>query len=67
MTDEIIEKILSSIILIKNVPIDGEFRTTIIPGIHDSATVELIRTLIGNEKLYKVNQYRAGTNIGSYS
>jgi pyruvate formate lyase activating enzyme len=66
MTDEMIEKILTSIILLKNVPIDGEFRTTIIPGIHDSATVELIQNLIGNEKLYKINQYRAGTNIGSY-
>jgi pyruvate formate lyase activating enzyme len=63
MTDEIIEKIMASIILIKNSPVEGEFRTTYIPGIHDEATIELIQRLIGNSKIYKVNKYREGNTI----
>jgi pyruvate formate lyase activating enzyme len=67
MTDEIIENILASIIILKNTPVEGEFRTTVIPGIHDEATVELIQLLIGKEKSYKINEYRNGSTVNSYS
>ncbi|HEY9125434.1 MAG TPA: anaerobic ribonucleoside-triphosphate reductase activating protein [Bacteroidales bacterium] len=63
MTDEIIEKIMVSILLLNNTSIEGEFRTTFIPGIHDEATVNLIQRLVGQNKSYKVNEFREGKTI----
>ncbi|NJO88456.1 MAG: hypothetical protein HC831_05415 [Chloroflexia bacterium] len=52
-----------SILLLKNSPIEGEFRTTFIPGIHDETTIKLIQRLVGNSKSYKVNQFRDGETV----
>ena len=65
MTDEIFEKIMASILILKNSPIEGEFRTTFIPGIHDGATLDLIQLLIGDGKTYTVNQFREGDTIAN--
>ncbi len=50
MTDEIIEKLISSILIIKYSPVATGFRTVILPGIHDQSTVELIRRFTGTNK-----------------
>jgi pyruvate formate lyase activating enzyme len=63
MTDDILEKIMVSILLLKNASIEGEFRTTFIPGIHDETTIKLIQRLVGNSKSYKINQFRDGETI----
>jgi pyruvate formate lyase activating enzyme len=63
MTDDILEKIMVSILLLKNTSIDGEFRTTFIPGIHDETTLQLIQQLVGNSKSYHINQFRDGETI----
>ena len=66
VTADIIEKIMTSILLLNNSAIEVEFRTTIIPGIHDEAAVNLIRTLLGKNKKYRTNQYRDGSTIETY-
>ncbi len=66
VTADIIEKIMSSILLLNNSAIEVEFRTTIIPGIHDEAAVKLIHTLLGKNKKYRTNQYRDGSTIETY-
>jgi len=66
VTADIIEKIMTSILLLNNSEIEVEFRTTIIPGIHDEAAIELIHTLLGNNKKYRTNQYRNGSTIETY-
>jgi pyruvate formate lyase activating enzyme len=63
MTEDILEKIMVSILLLKNTSIDGEFRTTFIPGIHDETTLQLIQQLVGNSKNYTINQFREGETI----
>ncbi len=66
VTADIIEKIMTSILLLNNTATEVEFRTTIIPGIHDEAAIELIHTLLGNNKKYRTNQYRNGSTIETY-
>lgn len=66
VTADIIEKIMTSILLLNNTATEVEFRTTIIPGIHDEAAVNLIRTLLGKNKKYRTNQYRDGSTIETY-
>jgi pyruvate formate lyase activating enzyme len=66
VTADIIEKIMTSILLLNNSAIEVEFRTTIIPGIHDEAAVNLMRTLLGKNKKYRTNQYRDGSTIETY-
>lgn len=65
MTDNVFEKIMASILYLKNSSIKVEFRTTFIPGIHDQTMVELIQQLVGGEKLYNINQFREGNTIAS--
>lgn len=67
ITDDIIEKIMASILLLNNTAIEVEFRTTIIPGIHDETTIKLIQTLLGKNKKYRTNLYRDGITIKTYS
>jgi pyruvate formate lyase activating enzyme len=67
ITDDIIEKIMASILLLNNTVIEVEFRTTFIPGIHDEATIKLIHRLLGENIKYKINQYRDGVTIETYS
>lgn len=67
ITDDIIEKIMASILLLNNTVIEVEFRTTFIPGIHDEATIKLINRLLGENIKYKINQYRDGVTIETYS
>jgi pyruvate formate lyase activating enzyme len=67
ITDNIIEKIMASILLLNNTVIDVEFRTTFIPGIHDNSTIKLINRLLGENKKYKINLYRDGVTIETYS
>ena len=67
ITDNIIEKIMASILLLNNTVIDVEFRTTFIPGIHDNSTIKLINRLLGENKKYKINLYRDGVTIKTYS
>ena len=66
VTADIIEKVMTSILLLNNTATEVEFRTTIIPGIHDEAAIELIHTLLGNNKKYRTNQYRNGSTIETY-
>lgn len=66
MSDDLIEKILTSIIVLRHTPIKVEFRTTVIPGIHNVAMQGLIQQLLGNESLYTANEYREGATIGAY-
>jgi pyruvate formate lyase activating enzyme len=63
---EITENILASVMILKNTTIDGEFRTTSIPGIHNEAMITLIKKYIGNDKRYKINEFRDGEIIGLY-
>lgn len=67
ITDDIIEKIMASILLLNNTVIEVEFRTTFIPGTHDEATIKLINRLLGDNIKYKINQYRDGVTIETYS
>ena len=67
ITDDIIEKIMASILLLNNTAIEVEFRTTIIPGIHDETAIKLIQTLSGKNKKYRTNLYRDGITIKTYS
>lgn len=64
--NEITENILASVLVLKNAQIDGEFRTTSIPGIHNEGMIELIKKYIGNDKRYKINAFRDGKTINSY-
>jgi pyruvate formate lyase activating enzyme len=65
--DEIQVNILTSILLLKNTAIDVEFRTTSIPGTHDDAILQLIHQFVGKDKFYKVNEFREGITISSYT
>jgi len=67
ITDDIIEKIMASILLLNNTVIEVEFRTTFIPGIHDEVTIELIHRMLRKYKKYKINHYRNGVTIEIYS
>ncbi|MDD5748944.1 MAG: anaerobic ribonucleoside-triphosphate reductase activating protein [Actinomycetota bacterium] len=54
--DDIVERILQSIELLKGSPIEHEFRTTVVPKIHGTAEVESIAaSLAGEEKYYIQN------------
>jgi pyruvate formate lyase activating enzyme len=64
--NEITENIFASVLVLKNAQIDGEFRTTSIPGIHNEGMIELIKKYIGNDKRYKINEFRDGKTINSY-
>jgi pyruvate formate lyase activating enzyme len=64
--NEITENILASVLVLKNAQIDGEFRTTSIPGIHNEGMIELIKKYIGNDKRYKINAFRDGKTINSF-
>jgi pyruvate formate lyase activating enzyme len=64
--NEITENILASVLVLKNAQIDGEFRTTSIPGIHNEGMIELIKKYIGNDKRYKINEFRDGKTINSF-
>jgi pyruvate formate lyase activating enzyme len=64
--NEITENILASVLVLKNSKIDGEFRTTTIPGIHNEGMIELIKKYIGNDKRYKINEFRDGKTISSF-
>lgn len=61
--EEITENILASVIMLKNAAIDGEFRTTFIPGIHDETMMQLIQLFVGNGKPFNINQFRKGGTI----
>ena len=63
---EITENILTSVLILKNAPMDVEFRTTSIPGIHNEAMIELIKKYIGNDKRYVINTFREGKTIKSH-
>lgn len=62
---EITENILTSVLILKNAPMNVEFRTTSIPGIHNEAMIELIKKYIGNDKRYVINEFREGKTIDS--
>ncbi len=64
---DLTERIIVSIIMLKSTSIDVEFRTTNIPGIHNKVMLELIQKLVGNDKRYKVNDFRDGQIISSYN
>jgi hypothetical protein len=63
MTEDVFEKIMASILFLKNLPIEGEFRTTFIPGIRNQTTIEVIQQLVGNGKAYSINQFREGNTV----
>lgn len=64
---DVTEKIIVSIIMLKSISIDVEFRTTNIPGVHNKVMLELIQQLVGKDKRYKVNDFRDGQIISSYN
>jgi pyruvate formate lyase activating enzyme len=64
--DEITENILASVLILKSSKIDGEFRTTSIPGIHNEGMIALIKKYVGNDKRYKINEFREGETINSH-
>jgi pyruvate formate lyase activating enzyme len=64
--DEITENILASVMILKNTTIEGEFRTTSIPGIHNEVMIALIKNCIGSNKRYIINEFREGVIINSY-
>jgi pyruvate formate lyase activating enzyme len=64
--NKITENILASVLVLKNAQIDGEFRTTSIPGIHNEGMIELIKKYIDNDKRYKINEFREGKTISSF-
>lgn len=53
-----LKKIKESIELLKQSGVEYEFRTTVIPDIHDEAEMVGIRELIGDAKRFAVQQYR---------
>jgi pyruvate formate lyase activating enzyme len=63
---EITENILASVIMLKNSNIDGEFRTTRLKGIHNEVMIDLIKKYLGDDKRYKINEFREGKTISSY-
>ena len=66
-TDNIIDNVISSILLLKQSGIEYEFRTTSIPEIHNKEILELIKNYIGNDTHYKINEFRQGDTINSYT
>lgn len=65
-TSEIIVNILASIFIIKNSNISYEFRTTYLPKIHNDRIIETINNITGNDKHYKINEFRKGDTIEKY-
>lgn len=64
--NEIIQNVLKSISLLNSAMLEVEFRTTRIPKIHTDEIIALTRIVIGNKKLYTINEYRAGETVNSY-
>ncbi len=58
-----IEKIKKSIDLIKNSEVDYEFRTTVVPGLHDLEKVKGIGKLVKNSKRFVIQNFRKGKCI----
>ncbi|MBN2814789.1 MAG: anaerobic ribonucleoside-triphosphate reductase activating protein [Bacteroidales bacterium] len=55
---EVIEKVKTSIEIIKQSGIDYEFRTTKVPGFHTPELISQIKTQLGQIKRYTTNDYR---------
>ncbi len=63
---DMVENVLASVILLKNSPVDIEFRTTCIPGVHNDIMIDLIRNFIGSDKRYIINEFREGKTVNFY-
>ena len=55
---EVIEKVKTSVEIIKQSGIDYEFRTTIVPGFHTPEIMAQIKVQLGQIKRYTTNDYR---------
>jgi len=64
--DNLTEKVIVSIHLIKNAGIHYEFRTTHIPGVHTKQVMANITSFLGKVEQYTVNEYREGETVGKY-
>ena len=64
--EAIVENVISSMKLIREAPINFEFRTTNIPGTDTEAIVESISKIVGNIGSYKLNDFQEGLTINKY-
>ncbi len=60
----ITENVIASINLLKESNIEIEFRTTRLPDIHTTITIDKIHDYIGNDVKYVINEFREGRTIG---
>jgi len=64
--DKIMEDVYTSFVMLKNAGIDVEFRTTVIPGVHNDEILACIKNEVGKEFRYILNAFREGETISSF-
>jgi pyruvate formate lyase activating enzyme len=64
-TTDFSEEIKRSINLIKNSQIDYEFRTTVVPGLHTTADIKAISSLIESAEQYYIQNFQANNTFDS--
>lgn len=62
----LLKHIASSVILLQNAPIQVEFRTTILPGVHDELILKSIENIIGENKQLITNEFRPNNVLATY-
>jgi len=64
--DKIMEDIYTSFSILKKAEIEVEFRTTVIPGVHNDKMLTCIKNEVGKEFRYILNAFREGETISSF-
>ena len=64
--DKIMEDIYTSFSMLKKAEIEVEFRTTVIPGVHNDDLLACIKNEVGKEHRYIMNEFREGETISSF-
>ena len=64
--DHIMKDIYTSFGILKNAEIKVEFRTTVIPGVHNDEILASIKSEVGKGYRYIMNEFREGENISSF-
>ncbi|MDD4032707.1 MAG: anaerobic ribonucleoside-triphosphate reductase activating protein [Bacteroidales bacterium] len=64
--DHIMKDIYTSFEILKNAEIEVEFRTTVIPGVHNDKILASIKSEVGEEYRYIMNEFREGKTISSF-
>jgi len=62
-TEKLLDKIIESINLLRNMEVDYEFRTTVVPSIHTKKSIEEICKALKGCKKYVIQNFRPGETI----